>query len=1147
MRFTSLLLIFLALSTATRAGLLSTNQPHVEIGGRVAAEAEDVHLLTAGSGVTWNELTSGFAGARGGAFLRALPDAPSGVMIWTAGPAADYLIQIQTPGTYRLWLRWDGSDGAADSIFAGILQLADGAGGVPDWYEDTDHISSDFRTVPWDGLGGAEQSSATASQNPMTWTITTPGTYTLRIVAREDGVALDSWVLQLSSLPDPVGNGPPVARPDAAVLHHLNKVGLPVLRNDTGILSTGSLRIASPPAFGVATPRANGTILYEHTTGSPETDGFAYQVSDGNGITSAPATVTITFTNALRLPHITATMPAAPPPTTYSVVDALPGVTFTAPTSMDTPPGETNRLYVAERGGRIWLVPDLSAPAPAKQSFLDLTAVVNDDGNELGLKGLAFHPGFLTNRYFFVTYCTFTDNTRWVRLSRYTASPDFTTASPTTEVRLINLVNDSDIHNINDATFGPDGYLYVGLGDEGGNQSDSFLNSQTITKDFWSALLRLDVDKKPGSLKPNHHAAIVAPTNYAIPPDNPYLGATQFNGTAVNTNQVRTEFFAVGFRNPWQFSFDPANGTLWAGDVGLNTWEEINVITGRGNYGWAFYEGNEAGPRNGSAPPGFTYSRAVWVYPHGFGSFEGLSVTAGLVCRSPLYPELLGKFLCADYVSGNLWTIERTAGATNVLRITGEGGLVQFGLHPASGEILLLDHGDGRVRKLVTQSSDAAFPQKLSDTGFFADLADLSPNPGVVPYEVNLPFWSDYAIKQRWFSLTSLAPVVQYAREGNWSFPTGMLWVKHFDLEQERGQPASRFRLETRVLVRTTNGAYGVSYMWNTNGTEAYLVPDAGLTFELAITNHGQPAVQTWSIPSRAQCLVCHTPAGGHALSFQTRQLNREGSLGGQASNFIALLQQAGYVTNFTDAACLLPRHVRPDETQFDLEVRARSYLAVNCGYCHQPGSGSAPASWDGRPAVRLADTHLINGVASSAGTDPSNRLVVPGDLVHSIIFNRVAVSNGFTRMPPLGSSELDRVNIQLLADWITLQLPGRQDYAAWRLDRFGSTNSLAGEPGSDPDEDNRSNLEEFLTYTDPQQPGPARFATLGGTGDQVNVGLALPGRLVQVEASTNLADWFSWLVPGNDGLPLATGMVRQLHGPAPGPEGFFRFQVIEP
>ncbi len=734
-----------------------------------------------------------------------------------------------------------------------------------------------------------------------------------------------------------------------------------------------------------------------------------------------------------------------------------------------------------------------------------------------------------------------------MRLSRYTADPGFITASPTTEVRFINQVNDSDIHNIDDASFGPDGYLYVGVGDEGGNQSDSFLNSQTITKDFWSALLRLDVDKKPGSRKPNHHAAIVAPTNYAIPSDNPYLGATQFNGSAVNTNLVRTEFFAVGFRNPWQFSFDPTDGTMWAGDVGLNTWEELNVITGGGNYGWAFYEGNAAGPRNGSAPPGFSYNRAVWVYPHGSGSYQGFSVTAGLVCRSPVYPELLGKFLCADYVSGNIWTIERTASATNVLRIAGEGGLVQFGLHPASGEILLLDHGDGRVRKLVGQSSDAAFPQKLSDTGFFADLTDLSPNPGVVPYQVNLPFWSDYAIKQRWFSLTSLAPVIRYAAEGNWSFPTGMLWVKHFDLEQERGQPASRFRLETRVLVRTTNGAYGVSYMWNTNGTEAYLVPDAGITFEFAITNQGQPVTQTWSIPSRAQCLICHTPAGGYGLSFNTRQLNRDGTLAGLSSNFIALLQQSGYVTNFTDAYCQLPRHVRPDETQFDLEVRARSYLAVNCGYCHQQGSGSAPASWDGRPNLLLADTRIINGVASSAGADPSNRLVVPGDLVHSIIFNRIAVSNGFTRMPPLGSSELDPVNIQLLSDWITQHLPGRQSYAAWRQDRFGNTNSPAGEPDGDPDEDNRNNLEEFLAYTDPQQPDRAGFASLDGSGDQVTVSYALPGRQVTVEASTNLQDWLFWNVPGNDSLPLSTGSVRALQGPTPGPEGFFRFQLREP
>jgi glucose/arabinose dehydrogenase/mono/diheme cytochrome c family protein len=1146
MRFTHLFGSALLCAHATFAGLLPSQQPHREGAGRVAAEAEDYHALRAGPGMLWTEAAAGLANPRGGAFLRALPDGNGTIMNWTNGPAVDYRVEISTPGTYRLWLRWAGTDLSSDSIFAGLAELADGAGSVADWYQDSDHSSGNFDGIPWDGSGGFEENTPTASQNPMTWNIATPGVYTLRIVAREDGVALDAWLLQLNSLPDPAPPGPPIARADSVLLQPLHKVGLRVLRNDTGPLVTGSVAIVQPPAFGSATPRANGTILYEHTAGSPENDAFSYRVSSASQ-TSAPAPVTITFTNALRLPHLTAAMPPTPPPTSYSVVDALPGVTFASPTSMDVPIGETNRLYVAERGGRVWVVPDLSAPAPTKELFLDLSDFTNDDGNELGMKGLAFHPGFLTNRHFYVTYCAFTNGTRYVRLSRYTADASFAFASPTSEVRIINLVNDSDIHNINDVSFGPDGYLYLGLGDEGGNQSDSFLNSQTITKDFWSALLRLDVDKKPGSQNPSHHTAIVAPTNYAIPPDNPFLGATQFNGAAVNTNLVRTEFFAVGFRNPWQFSFDSANGTMWAGDVGLNSWEEINVITGGGNYGWAFFEGNAAGARNGSTPPGFTYTRAVWTYPHGNDSFSGYSVTAGLVCRSPLYPELLGRYLCADYVSGNLWSIERTPAATNIVRITGEGGLVQFGLHPASDEILLLDHGDGRVRKLVSQSSDSAFPQTLSDTGFFADLTDLSPNPGVVPYSVNLPFWSDYAIKQRWFSLTSLGPVVHYAAEGNWSFPTGMLWVKHFDLEQERGQPASRFRVETRVLVRTTNGAYGVSYLWNTNGTEAYLVPDAGISFDFAITNNGQPATQSWSIPSRAQCLICHTPAGGHALSFNTRQLNRDGALGGHSSNYLALLQRAGYVTNFTDDPLLLPRHVRPDETQFDLEVRARSYLAVNCGYCHQQGSASAPASWDARPEIRLADTRLINGVASSAGTDPSNRLIVAGDLDHSIIFNRVAVSNGFTRMPPLATAERDPVNIQLLADWITQHLPGRPTYAAWRQDRFGSTNSPAGEPGGDPDEDNRINLEEYLAYTDPQQPDAARFATVGGAGDQVTVSYALPGRDVRVEASTNLLDWFSWSVPGNNGLPLSTGSVRQLQGAAPGPGGFFRFQLREP
>jgi glucose/arabinose dehydrogenase len=1157
MRFTRGVFALLALPLLAHAGPLPALQPYLETNGRIAAEAEHYHAIATNQGDRWTFVTADSPGAftnvRAAGYLQTLPDDGPATMSFSgtnAGASVDYFLAIQTPGTYRLWLRWDGYHAAADSLFAGLLESADGAGGVPDWYEDTDHADANFATDAWDGLGGSEENVPTASQNPMTWSIATAGVYTLRVAAREDGVALDAWVLQLDSLPAPSGESFPIAAPDAITLHHASKAGIPVLRNDGGAIHTSSVEIVAAPSFGTATPRSDGAIVYAHTNGAPAADAFTYRFSNGAGATSTPATVALNFSIALRLPNTTVAMPVAPPPSTYQVVDAFPGVTFNTPTSMESPPGDTSRLFVAERGGRIHVITNVSAAMPTKQLFLDISSRVQDDGNELGMKGIAFHPGYATNRYFFVTYCHLSNATRYVRLSRFqTQAGNPHAADTNSELMLINQRNDNTIHNIDDAVFGPDGYLYIGIGDEG-PQDDGGNNSQRIDKDIWSAVLRIDVDNLPGSLAPTPHSGIATNPSgqafFSIPPDNPFVGATQFNGSAVTTANVRTEFYAVGFRNPWQFSFDPLNGEMWLGDVGNNAWEEVNVVTAGANHGWAYFEGTHSGPK--SPPPGFTYVRPVWEYPHGGGEFAGYSITAGLVYRGPHYTALNGLFVCSDYVSGNIWTIERGPGVTNVTRIAGEGGLVQFGLDPATREILMVDHGDGRIRRLTEQTTDSVFPQTLSETGFFADLADLAPNPGVVAYEPNMAFWSDHAIKRRWFVITNTTDQVGYARETPWSFPTGMMWVKHFDLELTRGAPESRKRIETRVIVRNAAGAYGVSYHWNTAQTEAFLVPDAGTNFTLSITNSGQPGTQPWEIPSRAECIVCHTPFAGHALSFTTRQLNRDGAIAGQPGNFLDLLDQAGYVSNAVDPHATLPRHVRPDETEFSLEARARSYLAVNCSYCHQAGSGSAPGSWDGRPSLTLSATHLIHGEAGNNGGNTNNLLVVPGDTAHSIVYNRVAATNGFTRMPPLATSELDATNIQLLASWIDAELPGWQDYDAWRLARFGSTNSPDGARDADPDEDTSSNWDEFLTRSDPTNgldawPG----GVIAPSGDDVSVSHDLYNRRVTVETSSNLVSWVQWIASGNNGLPLASGAVQSVIAPAPGPEGFFRFRVEEP
>jgi glucose/arabinose dehydrogenase len=222
-------------------------------------------------------------------------------------------------------------------------------------------------------------------------------------------------------------------------------------------------------------------------------------------------------------------------------------VTFSSPITIAAPPGESNRLFIAERAGRVRVLTNLVSVTSAG-TFLDISSRVQDDGRELGFKSLAFHPGYASNGYFFATYCHTNGS---VRVSRFTRNPtNELAADPDSEVVLIEHARDDIFHNDTHITFGPDGYLYVGMGDEG-QPGATNPNAQSITQDFWSAILRIDPDKRPGSLPPNPHPAIAGPTNYAIPPDNPFIGATQFNGVAVNPATVRTEFHSVGYRNPW--------------------------------------------------------------------------------------------------------------------------------------------------------------------------------------------------------------------------------------------------------------------------------------------------------------------------------------------------------------------------------------------------------------------------------------------------------------------------------------------------------------------------------------------------------------------------------------------------------------------
>jgi hypothetical protein len=307
---------------------------------------------------------------------------------------------------------------------------------------------------------------------------------------------------------------------------------------------------------------------------------------------------------------------------------AFPNLSFVRPVDLQDPGDGTNRLFVVEQRGIIWVfenTPDVAQ----KKLFLDIRDRVNDVGNEEGLLGLAFHPDYADSGHFYVDY-TALDPRRTV-VARYqvtAANPD--SADHNSEFVVLEVNQPRENHNGGRVVFGPDGFLYIGMGD-GGGSGDPNGNGQNLTT-LLGALLRIDVDTTTVS------------ANYGIPPDNPFAG---------NVQGYREEIFAYGLRNPWRFSFDLDTGRLWLADVGQNLYEEIDVIEVGKNYGWNIMEGLHCyQPPSGCDMTGLELP--IWEYDHGLGN----SVTGGYVYRGSRRPDLVGKYIYADYVSGLIWALE---------------------------------------------------------------------------------------------------------------------------------------------------------------------------------------------------------------------------------------------------------------------------------------------------------------------------------------------------------------------------------------------------------------------------------------------------------------------------------------------------------
>jgi uncharacterized repeat protein (TIGR03806 family) len=330
-----------------------------------------------------------------------------------------------------------------------------------------------------------------------------------------------------------------------------------------------------------------------------------------------------------------------------------------------------------------------------------------------------------------------------------------------------------------------------------------------------------------------------------------------------------------------------------------------------------------------------------------------------------------------------------------------------------------------------TMPTDAstAPPSLLSAVAVFSNTAALTPAASLIPYGVISPLWSDGADKGRWISLAT-GSQLGFTATGAWSFPAGTAFVKHFELALDRRTPAVRRRLETRVLVRTTTGAYGRTWRWNNAGTDATRV-DAGTVEDIPIIDTaGMPGTQRWFYPGPTDCMTCHTPGAGHVLGASTRQFNSTYTYpSGVTDNQLRTWSAIGMFTPATapppSQIAALARLVSPADLTASAEARARSYLDANCSHCHLPGG--TPAGFDARFDTPLASQNLIDGPVSNALGIPDGRVIAPGSVERSIAWQRMHSLIPGERMPPLGSSERDTTGLSALADWIASRTPARR------------------------------------------------------------------------------------------------------------------------
>ena len=741
-----------------------------------------------------------------------------------------------------------------------------------------------------------------------------------------------------------------------------------------------------------------------------------------------------------RVPVITSTVVGSPePPPPYRAKRLYPNYAPTYPILAKAIPGTDQLIVISE--DRPWGKTVISRVKddPAVRTA-DAVKLLETPGVGTAYD-VCFHPKFAENHYLYVGWNGAFEGKKKkkaCRITRYTvtAGPPLTIDVATAKTIL---EWESDGHNGAAVCFGTDGMMYVTSGD---GTSDSDADEMGQRPDtLLSKVLRIDVD----------HPAVGKP--YSVPKDNPFVDDQRFV----------PETWAYGLRNPWRIAADAKTGHVWVGNNGQDLWEQAFFVRKGDNYGWSVTEGGHPFyPLRKTGPTPIVKP----TIEHHHAEFR--SLTGGIVLYGTQLPELEGAYLYGDYSTGRIWAMKHDGTkpvwhkelATPRIQITGFG-------QNTRGELIVSDHsptgGLYTLEPTPKASPVANFPRTLGASGLFDAVGEHRMKPGLIPYTINAPFWSDGMHKERFIALPGDA-TIDYTKTRGWGFPDKTVIVKSFALEREEGNPASRAWVETRFLTKQEGEWYGYSYMWNVTGTDGDLVASGGADKTFAVKTPTGVREQVWHYPSRTECMVCHSRAANFVLGLSSLQMNKSQEYGGCTDNQLRAFEYLGLLKGFDWAAQArddladraaakklnaadaeeyakvngqqtgqrepkattllpagldrLPRLANPYDPKEDLTKRAKSWLHTNCAACHvEAGGGNAQMELEFNTALdkmRLLDVKPIH---TGMGL-PDPRLIAPGSPDRSVLLTRAA-ARGPNQMPPLSSNRPDEAGLALLREWV--------------------------------------------------------------------------------------------------------------------------------